>query len=139
MSDGQWLAYCPRDRLLSLEALAATFTEEPDHSVRQESDLLLIHVHDPLSGNDADVTVAISTASHVKLEAEQIAAELVADVGSNLQAAREVLRQSDARYEIAYDARFAYETYNTLMLIASELVAACQAVVYDMTNNRLVA
>jgi hypothetical protein len=107
-----------------------------------QPNLVLVTVHDSLTGNDADITVCIDTGPHVAIEAAELASgldlgEIKIDPGVPIPD-KEVLRQSDARYEMTWDLRFSDETYNTMMIIVSDLTKACGAVTYDLTNQRFV-
>ena len=139
MNIGIWFAYCARERLMSLDELARCLASERNLLLRlDQENLLLVTVHDSLTGNDADITVSIDTGPHVALEAAELAAgDLTVDPGVP-PPDREALCRADARYELTWELQFSDETYNPMMVIAGELIQACGAIIYDITNRRFV-
>ncbi len=143
MTSGTWLAYCARSRVLPLDHLGNRLSAATGHAARlYQPDLLIIPVHDSLTGNDAEVAVSLDTGPHVVVEAAELAGDLVAG-RHRIDAAvpvpdADALRSADARYELTWDARFADEVYNTLMVLAELLIGQCGATVYDATNGRFV-
>src|SRR5262249_24186124 len=139
MSIGIWYAYCARERLMSLDDLARRLMPDSALTVRREQEnLLVVTVHDSLTGNDADVTISIDTGPHVAIEAAELAEGwLTVDEGVPPPDA-EALRRADARYELNWELLFSDETYNAMLVIADDLIQACGAIVYDVTNRRYV-
>jgi hypothetical protein len=142
-SSGTWFAYCERSRVLPLDQLAQRLSAVTGHAARlDQSNLLVIAVHDSMTGNDADVSVTLDIGSHVRAETAELADDLVAgkhniDPGVPVPDA-EALRSADARYELTWDLRFSDEVYNTLIVLAELLIEECRAIVYDATHRRFV-
>lgn len=139
MSIGTWFAYCTRERLVSLDEVERGLKPDSDLSiVRAQDNLLVITVHDSMTGQDADITVNTDSGPHVALEAKELAGEnLPVDPGvppPDLDA----LARADARLELHWELAFSDETYNPMMLLAEHLVQACGAIIYDVTNHRFV-
>ena len=142
MRRGTRFAYCSRTRVLPLSELARVLAPNPALTTRIERDVLIVTVHDSLTGNDADVTVSIDDGGHVRSQAEELASAL--DAGTHAidpvvpRPDTSALRQADTRYEMTWDLRYSDETFNTLMWLTEPMVHACEAIVYDATSRRFV-
>jgi hypothetical protein len=143
VTSGTWLAYCARRRALPLDDLGDRLSAATGNAARLDRpDLLIVPVHDSLTGNDAEVTVSLDTGPHVVVEAAELADDLAAgrhriDPAVPVPDAAD-LRSADARYELTWDVRFADEVYNTLMVLAELVIGECDATVYDATDGRFV-
>lgn len=82
--------------------------------------------HDP--NGDADVDVALSTASHVIVEAQEIAE----------RHGRPELATLAGRYELLFDIAKSDLVYNTLARISGELETVCGGVIYAANDGRFV-
>ena len=127
----------PLDALKDRLAMNTELTVE-----RDQAEALLVTVHDSLTGKDADVTISIDTGAAVAAEAEELAQQvasgtLAPEPGVPPPDAR-ALAAAEARYEITWDLRSSDETYNAMAGIAAVLEQNCGAIIYDLTNRRLV-
>lgn len=144
MSRGTWLAYCDRRRLIPLDAVGRHLASHGELAPRLDpaGKVLVVEVHDTMTGNVADIAVSIDTGPHVALEAAELAESLTSgripiDEGVPIPDAA-ALARTDARYEITWDLRRSDETYNAMMWIAGILMEECGAIVFDSTNHRFV-
>lgn len=144
MKHGTWLACCDRRRLMPLDELARRLASDRELTPRLEpgGDVLVVTVHDRLTGNVADVDVSIDTGAHVAREAAELAESLASgritvDDGVPVPDAASLARV-DARYELTWELRWSDETYNTMMEIVGILMKECAAIVFDSTNGRFV-
>ena len=114
MTAGTWFVLCDRARAIPVAELATQLADLYRATVRLDGDALAITAHDELTGRDADVTVGLSTAPHVKIESAEIG------VGA------------DARYELVFDLRATDELLNTLLAVAHRIAKLTDGVVYDV-------
>lgn len=139
MSAGVWMVYVDRLRRLELEQVAdhvisfdgVTAASIVDHVV-------IVTIHDDLTGNDAEIGVALDLGGHVALEARELvefapppdAGVPPPDLGA--------LANADARYEITWDLERSDETFNPMMLLVGWLEESCGGTIFDATNGRFV-
>jgi hypothetical protein len=141
---GTWLAYCDRRRLLPLDGLGRRLDANPELTPRLDpaAGVLVVTVHDRLTGNIADVAISIDLGTHVPQEAAELAERLTSreigvDAGVPMPDPK-VLARADARYELTWELRWSDETYNAMMEMADILLKECDAIVFDSTNDRFV-
>lgn len=135
---GTWIAFCPTADRIELGELERRIGNELDTTTRLEAGRLVLSARDASTGVRADVDVTIQTGPDVLAEAAELAdLDIVVDEAVP-PPDRERLRRSDACYVISYDLDDAYTVYNTLVNVATELSAACGAIVFDQTNQRFV-
>jgi hypothetical protein len=136
---GTWLAYCPRERLISLEEIARRIATDPEVTLPDPADdVLTVRVHDRMTGTVADIWVGSDTGSHVILEAQELVER---DIGVDPGVPAPdlaLLALCDARYELIWELQFSVETYNVMMVLVDILQEACGAIVHDITNDRFV-
>jgi hypothetical protein len=129
MSPGTWLVLCSAERTISLADLAERLHGRKGLARVELDGALVATVRDALSGRDVQVTVGLSTESHVPLEAAELA-------GRHPDASvHDRLAALDARYELLWDLRDSDEVYNTLAVIAGILETTCDGVIYDATTD----
>jgi len=127
-SVGTWFVMCAREHALPIAKLKAQLASLRDAEVKRDGDALEITVHDRLTKRDAEITVGLSTESHVRIEAAEIAE----------RKDRPEVAALDARYELLYDLRVSDPVYNTLCVVAGKLEKKCHGVIYDATAGRFV-
>lgn len=139
MSAGVWLVYVDRLRRLELEQIADYVTSCDGVTAASIIDhVVIVTIHDDLTGNDAEIGVALDLGGHVALEARELVEFAPpADAGvppPDLGA----LARADARYEITWDLERSDETFNPMMLLVGWLEESCGGTIFDATNGRFV-
>ncbi|HLU68851.1 MAG TPA: hypothetical protein VKZ63_21365 [Kofleriaceae bacterium] len=134
MTTGTWLVLCRRERLISLDDLAARLQGVKNIRVGSpDQDVLVVTALDRSTGASVDINVWINAEPHVALES----AEIAEDFGEGRPDA-DVIAQADARYELLWDLALSYAAYNALCVISEVLATACGGVVFDATDGRIV-
>ncbi len=125
---GTWFVMCERARAVPVRTIEPRIAKLRDVKVRDAGETLWLDVHDRLTGHDAEISVTLSTEDHVPIEAAEFAERV----------RRPELAAFDARYELLWDIRLSDEVYNVLAVTAETLQKACDGVIYDVTNGRIV-
>ncbi len=126
MTTGTWFVLCDPSRAITLSDLADRLKRLKNSTPRYENGTLVVVAHDP--NGDADVDVALSTASHVIVEAQEIAE----------RHGRPELATLAGRYELLFDIAKSDLVYNTLARISGELETVCGGVIYAANDGRFV-
>ncbi|GDX82147.1 hypothetical protein LBMAG42_39580 [Deltaproteobacteria bacterium] len=133
MSAGLWLALVPPGRVLPLDELAVRLATLPDVEVHCKRRYLTVEVYDRKTGRRPRIVVGLNIEPYVKLESAEIAA-----MRGSARSDRDMIAAADARYELTWHPRVAYEAYNTLVRIAEEIERASGVVIYNPAEGSFV-
>jgi butyrate kinase len=130
MSDdlGIWFVLFRKDRLPAMKDILARVSRAPRFEVRPIDDSTFVIAH-----QGAEVTVGLSTASHVADESAEIADRIDAE-----NTAHDVAAQADARFEIVWDLDDRKEAFDAFVHVGGILEKMTGGVLWDPRRLELV-